>query len=136
MVGLLVTLAGAAMSCTSNPSSTPESRGLATAGPAGSFTPGARSATAPPRCVVIGSVSADEGIAPFEVVLTAEGLCTSAAATFVWDFGDDTPPVETQIVAHRYEAPGNYIARVTIADTPHGVEDADEVSISVSPSTP
>jgi PKD repeat protein len=86
--------------------------------------------------VVIASVSADAGIAPFEVVLTAEGLCTSAPATFVWDFGDGTPPVDTQIVAHRYDAAGSYIARVTIADTPHGVADADEVAISVSPPAP
>lgn len=135
VLGVMLALASAAISCTSKPTSAPESA-TAVASPTGSRTPGSRSATTAQRCVVIGSVSSDEGIVPFDVVFTAEGLCTSAAAIFVWDFGDDTPPVEAQNVSHRYDAPGNYVARVTIANAPDDVQDADEVWISVSPPTP
>jgi PKD repeat protein len=84
------------------------------------------------RCIAVASASVDEGIAPLQVIFSVEGLCTYGAPTFAWDFGDGTESADGQMVAHVYRDPGNYIARVTIIDAEHQVEDVDEVPVTVN----
>jgi PKD repeat protein len=85
-----------------------------------------------PRCVVIGTASVEEGVAPLEVVFNAEGMCSRGPATFLWDFGDGSPPADGAAATHLYDGAGTYVARVTITDTRSGTQDADEAPITVT----
>ncbi|RAJ83064.1 gliding motility-associated-like protein [Chitinophaga dinghuensis] len=41
---------------------------------------------------------------------------TSAAATYQWDFGDNSPLETTKDATHRYSVPGKYTVRLTVFD--------------------
>jgi len=86
----------------------------------------------PPACAVVASASTEEGTAPLEVTLSAEGMCTDAAGTFTWDFGDGSEPTHEQNPVHVYGAAGTYTARVTLVDAEHNATDADDVTITVT----
>lgn len=97
--------------------------------------------TVAPGCVVILTPDVEEGPAPLEVRFTAEGLCSDNDGEYEWDFGDGSPiesggvPIEGGVRReHRYEKPGEYVARVTLRDPKNHVSDTDEYPITVLPS--
>jgi PKD repeat protein len=89
-------------------------------------------AVPPPGCAVVASASVEEGAAPLEVHLTAEGMCTDAEGVFTWDFGDGSQPVHEQNPVHVYQKPGTYTAHVSIDDAANNAKDADEQPITVT----
>ena len=80
--------------------------------------------------------SVEEGVAPFEVQFSSEGMCTDAEGTFTWDFGDGSPPTHDQNPTHTYTSAGTYTARVTLEDPENKVKDSDEVPITVTAQQP
>jgi PKD repeat protein len=89
-------------------------------------------AVSEPACVAIITPDTDEGPAPLSVTFSAEGLCTDADGEFVWDFGDGSPAAKGTTASHTYEKPGEYTAKVTLADPIHNVSDEDEILITVT----
>ena len=87
-----------------------------------------------PACGVFAFADVEAGPAPLKVLLTAEGDCTEGEVSFLWDFGDGSPPVSETTAVHTYEKPGNYKARVHIESTTNPkLEDTDDVDIVVTP---
>jgi PKD domain-containing protein len=86
----------------------------------------------PPGCAVVAAASVEEGTAPLEVHLTAEGMCTDAEGVFTWDFGDGSEPVHEQNPVHVYRKAGTYTAHVRIEDAANNAKDVDEQPITVT----
>lgn len=83
-------------------------------------------------CAVLGFPSADDGAAPLEIQLEAQGDCTEGDAVFSWEFGDGTPPVTGGLVVHTFEKPGTYKVKVTATSTVNPkLRDMDEFEIVV-----
>ncbi len=97
--------------------------------------PVAAGATIPSQrvCAVLVFANPEEGPAPLQTQLTAEGDCTDGEARVSWDFGDGTPPATGMAVIHTYEKAGTYTARGKItSDALPGVEDSDEIEVLVT----
>jgi len=86
----------------------------------------------PPACAVVGTASAEDGVAPLEVHFSAEGMCTDSAGQYTWDFGDGSEPVHEANPVHVFTKPGTYTVHVLLEDTENKVKDSDEFPISVT----
>lgn len=86
----------------------------------------------PPQCAVIASASTEEGPVPLVVQFSADGLCTDAAGSFAWNFGDGSHHSDEKSPAHTYTQPGTFFARVTLEDSENDARDADELAITVT----
>jgi glucose/arabinose dehydrogenase len=81
-------------------------------------------------------VTADPTTGPVPLDVTFDGSGSSdpdgGALTYVWDFGDGSPPqtTDTPTTNHAYSAVGTYTATLTVRDT-SGAEDAATVRIEV-----
>ncbi|MEI3798987.1 MULTISPECIES: PKD domain-containing protein [unclassified Chitinophaga] len=49
-------------------------------------------------------------------IFTNNSIGTSANSTYQWDFGDNSPLVNTMDAVHNYTTPGNYTVRLTIGE--------------------
>ena len=86
----------------------------------------------PPACAVVSGSSVEDGVAPLTVQFSAEGMCTDAAGTFTWNFGDGSVPSREQNPTHVYTTAGTYTAHVTLTDDEHGASDSDETPVTVT----
>jgi len=86
----------------------------------------------PPACAVVGTASAEDGVAPLEVHFSAEGMCTDATGQYTWDFGDGSAPTHDANPVHVFTQPGTYTIRVVLEDSENSVKDSDEFPISVT----
>ncbi|PSL50204.1 gliding motility-associated-like protein [Chitinophaga niastensis] len=50
-------------------------------------------------------------------IFTNNSIGINVNSTFIWDFGDNSPTVNTQDAVHTYTTPGNYTVRLTIGET-------------------
>lgn len=84
-------------------------------------------------CGILVFTNVDNGPAPLQAQLTAEGDCTIGTARIQWDFGDGSPAATGESVVHTFEKAGTYSVRGRItSDALAGVEDSDDVEIVVT----
>ena len=77
------------------------------------------------------SVDPSDGEAPLEVTFIDKSI---RAATYKWEFGDDTISNLANPDPHTYFIPGDYWAKLTIESTLHCIDVTDSVKITVDPS--
>ena len=85
-------------------------------------------AYADPTCSI--QASPDTGNAPLTV--NFEAITTSNIRRYWWDFGDGTAANDVSSIAHTYDQPGIYIARLTVRDSDLVMVKAEPVPIYVS----
>ena len=78
------------------------------------------------------SVDPADGEAPLEVTFTDKSI---RAATYKWEFGDDTISKLSNPPPHKYYIPGEYYVKLTIESDLHCIDVSDSVKIKVDPST-
>jgi PKD repeat protein len=71
----------------------------------------------------------NNGGAPLTVAFRAEGEEDTPGITYLWDFGDGSPPKYGMVVEHTYWHPGEYTASVLAFG--NGTEDSDDTTIIV-----
>jgi N-acetylneuraminic acid mutarotase len=79
-------------------------------------------ANSPPEISV--DISAVEVLKDQSVLFVNNGTSDADGdrLTFLWDFGDGTPPVEEPTTQHVYASPGTYYVNLTVKDTRGGSE--------------
>lgn len=86
-------------------------------------------------------VTADPTTGPVPLDVTFDGSGSSdpdaSALTYVWDFGDDSPPqtTDTPTTSHTYSPVGTYMATLTVRNT-SGAEDSATVRIDTGNGPP
>lgn len=67
------------------------------------------------------------------VTFSAVGSTASASGplNYVWNFGDDSPPVQSASPTHLYKTPGSYIATLTVTDSA-GLSAQSTVQVTIS----
>lgn len=85
--------------------------------------------------VAVASATPDRGVAPVTIKLDGTGSSGvgAALASYVWDFGDQSPAGSGPAVSHTYTAAGTYQARLTVTDAA-GQSDTTTKTILVSTS--
>jgi len=63
------------------------------------------------------ATNATSGVVPFTANATVNAIGGTPPYQFTWDFGDGTPQVTGNTVAHTYQSPGTYILKVSALDT-------------------
>jgi PKD repeat protein len=79
----------------------------------------------------------DEGPAPLTVHFSAKPypVDEDVKATYVWDFGDGSPPAREANPTHTYKKPGEYKA-VVKATAPGDMAGSDDIDITVDEPEP
>jgi PKD repeat protein len=87
---------------------------------------------ATPNPVSVGNAT-QQGLVAFQATVGGLGGGNANVSTYTWDFGDNSGAVTTGASTnHRYTAPGNYIASVTVRTTT-GVEGFSQITVRVNP---
>jgi PKD repeat protein len=81
-----------------------------------SVTVTASSTTGPSPITVTASANPSSGAPPLSVQFNTSASGGTSPYTYLWDFGDASPPSQAQNPSHTYQAAGTYTATVTVRD--------------------